>query len=111
MTLRTTQGKFKFICNACHKHIKDGDGIVDYPIPGLSENKDWPIRHYHQGECARLGDKQRLEDEWYSTSISDFVLQLIRQHTTRESGSGKPCDFYKRIVHDLSKDHRSPLKQ
>tara|TARA_R100001443_G_scaffold64471_1_gene73987 strand:+ start:273 stop:608 length:336 start_codon:yes stop_codon:yes gene_type:complete len=110
VTLRTTHGKFKFICNACHKHIKDGDGVVDFPIPGLSENKDYPHRHYHRGDCAAVGESQMLDEGWYSQGLSAYIIELIRNHTVRESGSGKPCNFYNSIISELSKDYRSPLK-
>ena len=110
MTLRTTHGKFKFICNACHKHIKDGDGVVDFPVPGVSKNKDYPHRHYHRGDCAKVGESQLIEDSWGSVNLSTYILEMIREHTVRESGSGKPCGFYNHIVCELSRDHRSPLK-
>ena len=79
MTLRTTYGKFKFICNACGKQITDGKGVVDFPIPGISENKDAHFRNYHHGYCASLGNGQRARDKWGNVSLDEFTLELRRQ--------------------------------
>ena len=70
------EARFCFICEACGEPIEDLDGVVDFPAFPFSKNVKSPLRFYHRGRCAKIGEKRKFDDMWGDWNLSDFVESL-----------------------------------
>lgn len=70
------KARFYFICEACGKPIEDLDGVVDFPAFPFSKNIKSPLRFYHRGRCAKVGEKRKFEDMWGDWNLKDFAVSL-----------------------------------
>ena len=70
------EARFYFICEACGEPIKDLDGVVDFPAFPFSKNVKSPLRFYHRGRCAKIGEERKFNDMWGDWNLSDFVESL-----------------------------------
>ena len=70
------EARFCFICEACGEPIEDLDGVVDFPAFPFSKNVKSPLRFYHRGKCAKIGEKKKFDDMWGDWNLSDFVESL-----------------------------------
>ena len=50
------EARFYFICETCGEPIEDLDGVVDFPAFPFSKNIKSPLRFYHWGRCAKVGE-------------------------------------------------------
>tara|TARA_R100001440_G_scaffold20364_1_gene34033 strand:+ start:139 stop:450 length:312 start_codon:yes stop_codon:yes gene_type:complete len=72
------EARFYFICETCGEPIEDLDGVVDFPAFPFSKNIKSPLRFYHRGRCARVGEKRKFEDMWGDWNLKDFAASLYK---------------------------------
>ena len=70
------EARFYFICETCGEPIEDLDGVVDFPAFPFSKNIKSPLRFYHRGRCANVGEKRKFEDMWGDWNLKDFAASL-----------------------------------
>tara|TARA_R100001015_G_scaffold12459_1_gene5264 strand:+ start:249 stop:560 length:312 start_codon:yes stop_codon:yes gene_type:complete len=70
------EARFYFICETCGEPIEDLDGVVDFPAFAFSKNIKSPLRFYHRGRCAKVGEKRKFEDMWGDWNLKDFAASL-----------------------------------
>ena len=70
------EARFYFICEACGEPIEDLKGVVDFPAFPFSKNIKSPLRFYHRGKCANIGEERKFDDMWGDWNLSDFVESL-----------------------------------